>query len=328
MWKSIKSTFRSYFRFSGRAERKEFWIWTAAMASVSFMLVCLLAPIALLSGNNHNPVLSGIFTATITLFGLFWLAMFFPTLTVTIRRLRDAGITPWLLIIPAVLGIITFLALFDRALSNMDGTTPDFTDALVFALTEVTALTGIIFIILLCKPSKNNDVLRPKQGCMTTLTIFAGLAIAHALIGVLTRTQNLGYASADNVKRYTNIEFPAYKVKWTKKLAGFDGFEHQITLKFKDMPEVSFYSMLDSLCNGIYPGNDEASEIPYCLWRFENDTYHYSIHNPKGNKSHPVYLFLNSIGFSTELLDRNNISIIIKIHKHKKEWSLDYLESI
>lgn len=326
--KTLADTFKRYFKFKGRADRREFWVWVAAMAAVSFIFVCILAPIALLFGNTHNPVLSGFFTATITLFGLFWLVMFFPTLTVTIRRMRDAGITPWLLIIPAVLGIITFLALFDRALSNMDGTTPDFTDALVFALVEVTALIGIIFIILLCKPSNNNDVLKPKQGCLTTLTIFAGLILAWTIIGILTRTQNLGYASAENVKRYTNIEFPAYKVKWTKKLGALDGFEHQISLKFKDVPEESFYNMLDSLCNGTYPGNEEASEIPYCLWRFENDTYHYSIHNPKGNKSHPVYLFLNSIGFSTELLDRNNISIIIKIHKHEKEWSLDYLESI
>lgn len=155
--KTLAETFKRYFQFRGRADRREFWTWVLAMLAVSVPVVCVLAVIAFLFGNTAgHPVAEGVFHATIVLLGLFWLVMFLPSLTVTIRRLRDAGINPWLLIIPATLGIGTFLALFDRALSNMDGSAPDFTDAFVYPLVRMTALTGMIFLILLCKPSNFN----------------------------------------------------------------------------------------------------------------------------------------------------------------------------
>jgi len=158
MWESLKKTFCSYINFRGRSDRKEFWIWTLAMLAISFAFVCILAPIAFLSGNAHNPVLSGIFTATITLFGLFWIVMFLPTLTVTVRRMRDAGITPWLLLIPTALGIFTFLVLFDQALYNMDPSTPPhYSGVFAFILTSVTAVVGITFVVLFCLPSKKED---------------------------------------------------------------------------------------------------------------------------------------------------------------------------
>ena len=154
--KALAETFKRYFQFTGRADRREFWTWVLALLAVSVPVVCVLAVIAFLFGNTAgHPVAEGVFHATIDLLGLFWLVMFLPSLSVTVRRLRDAGINPWLLIIPATLGIGTFLALFDRALSNMDGSAPDFTDAFVYPLVGMTALTGMIFLILLCKPSKN-----------------------------------------------------------------------------------------------------------------------------------------------------------------------------
>jgi len=160
MWESIKETFISYIRFSGKADRREFWIWTLAMLAISLAFVCILAPIALLFEHEQNPVLSDIFTLTISLFGLFWSVMFFPTLTVTVRRLRDAGITPWLLLIPAALGVFTFLVLCDQALYNMDPSTPPhYSGAFAFILTSITALVGITFLILFCLPSKKNPLL-------------------------------------------------------------------------------------------------------------------------------------------------------------------------
>lgn len=320
--KTLAETFKLYFQFRGRADRREFWIWVLAMLAVSVPVVCVLAVIAFLFGNTAgHPVAEGVFHATIVLLGLFWLVMFLPSLTVTIRRLRDAGINPWLLIIPAALGIGTFLALFDRALSNMDGSAPDFTDAFVYPLVGMTALTGMIFLILLCKPSKNNETLKPKHGCLTTLSLFAGLVIVWTIID---RTQNLGYASADNVKRYTNIEIPAYKVKWTKKYSGFDGFEHQISLKFKNVPDESFYSMLDSRCEEFK--NNYSSDGLYWPWYYENEVYYFTINHSPHNKFTSDYL--RSIGYSQEFLDKHDISIRIKIPKNQKEWSLSYIESI
>ena len=154
MWKSITRTFKNYFRFCGKADRREFWIWAFMILAVSFVLLSILAVLAAIFGNSNNPVTSGIFsTIIIVLIGLFWPVMFLPTLTVSVRRLRDAGVAPWLLLIPAILCIVTFLVLFDRGLSNMDATPPRYPDAVAYTLTALTAITGVIFLVLFCKKS-------------------------------------------------------------------------------------------------------------------------------------------------------------------------------
>lgn len=163
MWNSLVQTFKNYFLFKGRADRKEFWTWALAMLAVSFVFICILGIIAfinsLLYRNSESPVLSGLFTAGITLFGLFWLVMFIPSLTVSVRRLHDAGITPWLLIIPIVLGVFTFLVLCDQALYNMDPSTPArYSFAFACIMSAVSAVTILIFIALFCKPSKQKNI--------------------------------------------------------------------------------------------------------------------------------------------------------------------------
>jgi uncharacterized membrane protein YhaH (DUF805 family) len=158
--KTLAETFKRYFQFRGKADRREFWIWVLAMLAVSVPVVCVLAVIAFLFGNTTgHPVAEGVFHATIVLLGLFWLVLFLPSLTVSVRRLRDAGITPWLLLIPAALGTFTLLVLMDRALYNMSPNTPaNWSESFAFVLTSVTALVGIAFLILFCLPSKKDSI--------------------------------------------------------------------------------------------------------------------------------------------------------------------------
>ncbi len=158
--KTLTDTFKRYFQFRGRASRREFWTWVLALLAVSVPVVCVLAVIAFFFGNTAgHPVTEGAFHATIVLLGLFWLVMFLPTLTVSVRRLRDAGITPWLLLIPAALCAFTLLVLMDRALYNMSPNTPaNWSETFAFVLTAVTALVGIAFLILFCLPSKKDSI--------------------------------------------------------------------------------------------------------------------------------------------------------------------------
>lgn len=158
--KTLAETFKRYLQFRGRASRREFWTWVFALLAVSVPVVCVLAVIAFFFGNTAgHPVTEGAFHATIVLLGLFWLVMFLPTLTVSVRRLRDAGITPWLLLIPAALGTFTLLVLMDRALYNMSPNTPaNWSETFAFVLTAVTALVGIAFLILFCLPSKKDSI--------------------------------------------------------------------------------------------------------------------------------------------------------------------------
>lgn len=144
MWESIKETFSKYFRFSGKAGRREFWIWTFMVLAVSVVLLGLLTGVIFILHVN----------CTIVPLFLFWLVVFFPSLTVAVRRLRDGGICPWTLLIPAILSIVTFFVLADIGLSNMDGSPAKYSDALAFTLSALSAVTGFVFLILFCLPSK------------------------------------------------------------------------------------------------------------------------------------------------------------------------------
>ena len=154
MWSSIEETLRKYFQFRGRSGRREFWTWTIMVLAVSVVVVCTLAGLSFILDNAYNSVLSSVYKCILISLGLFWLAMFIPSLTVSVRRLRDAGISPWTLLIPAALCIFTFIVLVDIGLSNMDGSTARYSDALAFILSAFTGMTIFTFLILFCLPSK------------------------------------------------------------------------------------------------------------------------------------------------------------------------------
>lgn len=154
MWSSIEQTLKSYFLFGGRSNRREFWTWALMILAVSVILIGTLAVLAFILDHSYSRVLSSVYKCILMALGLFWLAVLTPSLTVSVRRLRDAGICPWTLILPAALGIVTFFVLADIGLSNMGGTPSCYSDALAFILSAVTAMTGFVFLILFCLPSK------------------------------------------------------------------------------------------------------------------------------------------------------------------------------
>ena len=154
MWNSIEQTLRNYFRFGGRSGRREFWTWVLMILAVSVTVICTLAVLAFVLDHAYSRVLSSIYKCILIALGLFLLAVFTPSLTVSVRRLRDAGICPWTLLIPATLGIGTFFVLADIGLSNMDGSQASYSDVFAFILSAVTAMTGFVFMILFCLPSK------------------------------------------------------------------------------------------------------------------------------------------------------------------------------
>jgi uncharacterized membrane protein YhaH (DUF805 family) len=97
---AIGSGFRKYFVFTGTATRPEYWYW--------FLFNLSLAGLGYL------------FRDYAQVWSYQVLIMIFPTLTVTIRRLRDAGYSwAWLLlklpgIIPLVIGLVAYYAAWFR----------------------------------------------------------------------------------------------------------------------------------------------------------------------------------------------------------------------
>jgi uncharacterized membrane protein YhaH (DUF805 family) len=79
---AVKSGFKKYFVFSGRAARSEYWWWTLFVVLV--FMVSIVFEGALQLGN---------------FFGFIILALTLPSVSVSVRRFRDSGVSPfWLLI--------------------------------------------------------------------------------------------------------------------------------------------------------------------------------------------------------------------------------------
>ncbi len=87
------SVLKRYVAFEGAANRVEFWKYTAVSCVVIFVL-------AFVDG----------LLGTCMLVPVYWLATLLPSLGVSARRLRDAGLSPWWLLLGAIgLGIVPFV---------------------------------------------------------------------------------------------------------------------------------------------------------------------------------------------------------------------------
>ncbi|MBT4723128.1 DUF805 domain-containing protein [Candidatus Falkowbacteria bacterium] len=94
---------KNYAGFSGRARRKEYWMFT--LFNIIFAIVAMILDNVL-----------GIAMAEIgygPLYGLYALAMLIPGLAVSVRRLHDVGKSGWMLLIALIplIGAIWLLVL-------------------------------------------------------------------------------------------------------------------------------------------------------------------------------------------------------------------------
>lgn len=119
---------RKYAVFSGRARRMEYWMFSLVNLVIGFALV-----IAQFSMSGVGR------TSTMTLlFGLYWIAMFLPSLGVTVRRLHDTGRSGWWLLIALVpllgsIALLVFMVQEGTSGSNDYGPNPKAAGAAAFA---------------------------------------------------------------------------------------------------------------------------------------------------------------------------------------------------
>lgn len=109
---------KKYAVFSGRARRKEYWMFVL----FHLIVAAVLLGIDIAAGTN------GI------LYGLYWLGTLLPSLAAAVRRLHDTGRSGWMIlvgIIPLVGGIIllVFLATEGKPENNEYGANPKFAPA-------------------------------------------------------------------------------------------------------------------------------------------------------------------------------------------------------
>jgi len=116
---SVKTCFKKYATFSGRASRSEFW-WFLLFVQGSSVVLQGLDTVSFGGGMNAVPLFSSIFT----------LAVLLPSLAVWVRRLHDRNKSAWALLlwlIPVVGWIIllVWVASAGDAEDNRFGPAPD-----------------------------------------------------------------------------------------------------------------------------------------------------------------------------------------------------------
>lgn len=116
----LKVITKNYANFSGRARRREFWMFTLINTIILFVLY-LPAFIPLMSmfaqaemgatpaDLSTIPLVAQIFLG---LYFLYSLALFVPTLAVSIRRLHDSGKTGWMYLVTLIPLIGSLLLLY------------------------------------------------------------------------------------------------------------------------------------------------------------------------------------------------------------------------
>ena len=97
---------KKYFQFTGRARRKEYWMFTLISLIISWGLQGLSA--AILFNDSLGVIIGGIFSWVYILYSLFVLI---PSLAVAVRRLHDINKSGWTLfiILLPVIGVIMLL---------------------------------------------------------------------------------------------------------------------------------------------------------------------------------------------------------------------------
>lgn len=119
---------KKYATFRGRARRKEYW--TFSLLSILFGFVIMLAvgvigTFILAAIPDPEPVQAGALLGALAN-AAYTLAVFIPTVAVTVRRLHDTGRSGWWLFIP----VVNFILLFgdSQPSTNEYGPNPKVTD--------------------------------------------------------------------------------------------------------------------------------------------------------------------------------------------------------
>ncbi len=106
---AVKTAFRKYATFSGRARRSEFWYWVL----FNFLVGLVLGILASATGGMELDPVTGMPTygPTGILANIVSLALLIPTIAVTVRRLHDTDRSGfwWFIVLIPIVGPIILL---------------------------------------------------------------------------------------------------------------------------------------------------------------------------------------------------------------------------
>ena len=144
---------KRYAEFSGRSRRQEFWmfmllqflIWMVAFVAMMVMGFGAMSMAGVNSdGTPRLGGMAGLFASMgifLVIFGIIWLALFIPSLAVTVRRLHDTDRSGfWLLLPPAV--YVVAIAVVLAGAANQSGTMTRSAHPVVAAVGRVDRAAG------------------------------------------------------------------------------------------------------------------------------------------------------------------------------------------
>ncbi|MGB4345992.1 MAG: DUF805 domain-containing protein [Burkholderiaceae bacterium] len=102
--------FRRYAEFSGRSRRKEFWMFGLLTVMVYAVGGSLMLAGGLASAwTETEPTFGPLFWVGVAVLGLYGLAIFIPSIALTVRRLHDRDMSGWWYLGVIVLGSIPYV---------------------------------------------------------------------------------------------------------------------------------------------------------------------------------------------------------------------------
>ena len=129
---AVKTVFRKYFVFSGRARRSEFWWWMLFTFLASIILSILDIVLFDITIQQYSP-----------LNNLFSLLTLIPTISVTARRLHDINKSGWWQLLPFIPGILIGVGVVAMATSESMGAM-----AIIAIIGALALLVSVIVLIV------------------------------------------------------------------------------------------------------------------------------------------------------------------------------------
>lgn len=108
---AIRTCLGKYATFAGRASRSEYWwfvlfVWVGVIGLFGIGLAVALLFGPRMTGDPRQ--ISGMMVIPAILPGLFYLAMFLPSLSAHVRRFHDRGLSGWWILLISLGGLIPY----------------------------------------------------------------------------------------------------------------------------------------------------------------------------------------------------------------------------
>jgi uncharacterized membrane protein YhaH (DUF805 family) len=140
---AIGETLFNYMNFRDRAARAEFWWWQLFASIV--IIVAIILDILIFFVFGHGYIMPFL---TVT-----WLALIFPSLSVTVRRLHDSGRSGWWLLLSVAFYILTVIAVFATGANDPSTRLSGAAAILVTVPAILAALAGLVILVFMFFPS-------------------------------------------------------------------------------------------------------------------------------------------------------------------------------